>query len=295
MEIKAALEAVRSLEGPLEVVSDSTYVVNCFRDRWWEGWLARGWLNKAKKPVANRDLWEPLIDAYRADPQRVRFTWVKGHSDDPMNDLVDRLAVEAAQKQVGRTGTGHPVDLGPADPAGREQRDDRVPPGHRLVVAGARPPELGGYDDNPVADRVRTPARRDPGGQTRDARRPRRAHRPRPRGRAARRGGRRRGRRPLRRRAAVSRPRLGVAGRQPRPLRGAARRRARPGVVADASPGVEAGCRCRARPTRRLAGSPRGRGGGRVRTARTHAPRQVRSLQDHLGDDVWVVTPAASP
>ena len=58
MEVAAALEAVRALDGELTVVSDSTYVVNCFRDRWWEGWLARGWLNKAKKPVANRDLWE---------------------------------------------------------------------------------------------------------------------------------------------------------------------------------------------------------------------------------------------
>ncbi|MBA2752822.1 MAG: ribonuclease HI, partial [Actinobacteria bacterium] len=57
MEIKAALEAVRALDGELVVVSDSTYVVNCFRDRWWEGWLARGWMNKARKPVANRDLW----------------------------------------------------------------------------------------------------------------------------------------------------------------------------------------------------------------------------------------------
>ena len=37
MEIKAALEAVQALDGPLEVFSDSTYVVNCFRDRWWEG------------------------------------------------------------------------------------------------------------------------------------------------------------------------------------------------------------------------------------------------------------------
>jgi ribonuclease HI len=160
MEIKAALEAVRALEGPIEVVSDSTYVVNCFRDRWWEGWLERGWLNKAKKPVANRDLWEPLIDEYRADPQRIRFTWVKGHSDDRMNDLVDRLAVEAAQKQVGRTGTGTPNDLGPADvphnPSNGPKRDDpRAPAGHRLVVTGLRPPELGGYDDNPVAVGVR--------------------------------------------------------------------------------------------------------------------------------------------
>ena len=96
MEIHAVLDAVQTLEGPIEIVSDSTYVVHCFRDRWWEGWLRRGWVNSAKKPVANRDLWEPLIDAYRADPQRLKFRWVKGHSGDPMNDLVDRLAVAAA-------------------------------------------------------------------------------------------------------------------------------------------------------------------------------------------------------
>ena len=108
MEITAALEALRSLtpDAPdgVEVVSDSTYVVNCFRDRWWERWLAKGWKNSQRKDVANRDLWEPLIDAYRVDPQRLRFRWVKGHGGDPMNDLVDRLAVEAAGAQVGRSG-----------------------------------------------------------------------------------------------------------------------------------------------------------------------------------------------
>jgi ribonuclease HI len=103
MEIHAVLEAVRTLEGPLEIVSDSTYVVNCFRDGWWRGWLAKGWVNSQRKPVANRDLWEPLIDSYRRDPERLRFRWVKGHSGDPMNDLVDRLAVEAALTQTGRT------------------------------------------------------------------------------------------------------------------------------------------------------------------------------------------------
>lgn len=96
MEIQAALEAVTTLDGPLEVVSDSTYVVNCFRDAWWQGWLARGWVNSAKKPVANRDLWEPLIEAVR-DRGDVSFRWVKGHSGDTMNDLVDRLAVEAGR------------------------------------------------------------------------------------------------------------------------------------------------------------------------------------------------------
>ena len=57
MELRAALEALRAVSGPVEVVSDSTYVVNCFRDRWYEGWLRRGWRNSNRKPVANRDLW----------------------------------------------------------------------------------------------------------------------------------------------------------------------------------------------------------------------------------------------
>ena len=154
MEVTAALEAVTSLDGPLEVVSDSTYVVNCFRDRWWEGWLARGWLTKGRQPVANRDLWEPLIEAVRADPGRVRFRWVKGHGDDPVNDLVDRLAVEAARTQSGRHGEQPPADLGPADDPSAGG-DPRVPDGHLLVVGGHRPPALGGYDTNPVTDGVR--------------------------------------------------------------------------------------------------------------------------------------------
>ena len=135
MEIKAVLEAVTTLDGPLEVVSDSTYVVNCFRDRWWEGWLARGWTNSQRKPVANRDLWEPLIDAYRTDPRRLRFRWVKGHSADRYNDLVDRLAVEAARTQRGQAGVGAPE--GPL-PAADAPVTPGVPEGHRLVVGGDR-------------------------------------------------------------------------------------------------------------------------------------------------------------
>jgi ribonuclease HI len=97
MEVRAALEAVRALDGPLLVVSDSTYVVNCFRDKWYAGWLSRGWTNSSRQPVANRDLWEPLVTLFleRGD---VAFSWVKGHSGDRMNDFVDRLAVEAAKR-----------------------------------------------------------------------------------------------------------------------------------------------------------------------------------------------------
>lgn len=100
MEIMAVLEALGSLDGPLTVVSDSTYVVNCFRDRWYERWMTNGWRNSKKEPVANTDLWKPLVEIYLR--RRPAFRWVKGHSGDPMNDLVDRLAVVAASSAPGR-------------------------------------------------------------------------------------------------------------------------------------------------------------------------------------------------
>src|SRR4029450_11268326 len=84
MEITAALEAVRALPDALDVVSDSTYVVNCFRDRWWEGWLARGWVSSKKQPVANRDLGEPLVEVVRA--RDVTFRWVQRHGGEPGQD-----------------------------------------------------------------------------------------------------------------------------------------------------------------------------------------------------------------
>lgn len=99
MEIQAALEAVTTLtERPLTVVSDSTYVVNCFRNSWWRGWLAKGWVNSQKKPVANRELWEPLIAEYQRGG--IDFEWVKGHSGDVMNDRVDALAVVERDNQA---------------------------------------------------------------------------------------------------------------------------------------------------------------------------------------------------
>jgi len=124
MEISAALDAARSLPDALEIVSDSTYVVNCFRDRWWEKWVAKGWTGSARQPVANRDLWEPLVDLYREAPGRLQFRWVKGHSSDPFNDLVDRLAVAAATSQYGAEGEEPPGagTLGPADAPARRSR-----------------------------------------------------------------------------------------------------------------------------------------------------------------------------
>ncbi len=98
MELTAVLEALRAIDGQVTVFSDSTYVVNCFNDRWYEGWLARNWRNSQKKPVANRDLWEPLVAIFNDRGDELAFVWVKGHSGDPMNDLVDSMAVAEVDK-----------------------------------------------------------------------------------------------------------------------------------------------------------------------------------------------------
>ncbi len=106
MEVWAVLDALTTLlelpEVNIRIVSDSTYVVNCFRDTWYKGWMARGWKNSQKQPVANQDLWKPLIAIYLDHHERVSFEWVKGHSGNNMNDRVDALAVAAAASQYGR-------------------------------------------------------------------------------------------------------------------------------------------------------------------------------------------------
>lgn len=112
MELTAVLEGLRAVAGPLEVVSDSTYVTDCFRDRWWEGWLRRDWLNSRRKPVANRDLWTPLIEIYRPRADEIVFRWVKGHSGDAWNEIADQLANDAARTQRPRSGCCLPSSAG---------------------------------------------------------------------------------------------------------------------------------------------------------------------------------------
>lgn len=100
MELAAVLNALLAyseIDEPILIRSDSTYVVHCFRDKWWMGWQRRGWKNSQRQPVANRDLWEPLIDLVnkRGD---ISFEWVKAHNGEPMNELVDQLAVAASRR-----------------------------------------------------------------------------------------------------------------------------------------------------------------------------------------------------
>jgi ribonuclease HI len=97
MELTAAIEGLAAVPGQRRVhlYSDSAYIVNCFRERWWERWEKNGWKNTQKQPVANRDLWEQLLALTR----RHDVVWhkVRGHSGDPLNDRVDQLARDAIQ------------------------------------------------------------------------------------------------------------------------------------------------------------------------------------------------------
>ena len=104
MEMQAVLAALAALEGcdPVEVVTDSGYIVNCFEQRWWEGWQRRNWRNSKKEPVKNQDLWVPLIE--QVLERGVSFRWVKGHGGDPWNDAADLLATQAADMQRGSQG-----------------------------------------------------------------------------------------------------------------------------------------------------------------------------------------------
>jgi ribonuclease HI len=105
MELFAVIRAVDAFDGHMRIVSDSTYVVNCFKQRWWAGWRAKGWRNAKGEPVANQDLWRPLIEqVVDVRAGEIEMAWVKGHAGDVMNELVDGLATEAARTQARRIG-----------------------------------------------------------------------------------------------------------------------------------------------------------------------------------------------
>ena len=91
MELTAAIEGLRALKRPSEVVlyTDSKYVMDGITS-WLANWKARGWKTAAKKPVKNQDLWQAL-DAETAR-HNIRWVWVKGHSGHDGNEEADRLA-----------------------------------------------------------------------------------------------------------------------------------------------------------------------------------------------------------
>ncbi|GAU76184.1 ribonuclease H [Fusibacter sp. 3D3] len=81
MELTAAIEALKSLKTTsleVRIFSDSAYVVNCFREGWYQKWRLNGWRNSKKEPVENKLLWETLIHLVESF-SKVEFYKIKGH------------------------------------------------------------------------------------------------------------------------------------------------------------------------------------------------------------------------
>ena len=72
-----AFEAIKKDSQNIEVFSDSAYLINCFREKWYENWLRNDWKTSGKKPVENRDLWEAILPYLKK--HRIKFYRVKGH------------------------------------------------------------------------------------------------------------------------------------------------------------------------------------------------------------------------
>jgi ribonuclease HI len=91
MELTAAVRALEALKRPCRVVmnTDSRYVMDGIT-KWIIGWKKKGWVNAAKQPIKNIDLWQALDAA--AARHEVEWRWVKGHSGDVDNERADALA-----------------------------------------------------------------------------------------------------------------------------------------------------------------------------------------------------------
>ncbi|WP_029422665.1 ribonuclease HI [Alicyclobacillus macrosporangiidus] len=98
MELTAAYEALRRLKEPCRVTlySDSAYLINCFRQKWYLSWRRNGWKNSKGEPVQNRDLWEKLLA--EVERHQVRFEKVRGHAGVAWNERCDQLARAAVPK-----------------------------------------------------------------------------------------------------------------------------------------------------------------------------------------------------
>jgi ribonuclease HI len=104
MELTAVIRALESLtrDCDVDLFTDSQYVKQGIED-WIHGWKRNGWKTADRKPVKNAELWRELEQ--QAARHRVRWHWVRGHSEDAGNERADALAnrgVEEVRGSVAR-------------------------------------------------------------------------------------------------------------------------------------------------------------------------------------------------
>jgi ribonuclease HI len=90
MAVIAGLEALKKESCNVTIYSDSQYIVKAVEEGWLRNWIATNFKGGKK----NRDLWMRFHDL--AQKHKLRFTWVRGHADNPYNNRCDELATQAA-------------------------------------------------------------------------------------------------------------------------------------------------------------------------------------------------------
>ena len=96
MELTTAIRGLEALKRPcrVQLFTDSNYVRDGIT-KWIHGWRRNGWRTADKKPVKNAELWQALIEA--AEPHRIDWHWVRGHTGHPENERADALACPEAE------------------------------------------------------------------------------------------------------------------------------------------------------------------------------------------------------
>ena len=98
MEITAVIEGLKQLkkQSEVQIYSDSSYVVNAFKQGWIYNWIKKGWKTANGESVKNQELWQELYNLTKI--HKVEFIKVKGHSDNEFNNRCDEMAREAIKK-----------------------------------------------------------------------------------------------------------------------------------------------------------------------------------------------------
>ncbi|HIQ51174.1 MAG TPA: ribonuclease HI [Nautiliaceae bacterium] len=93
MELKAVIEALKSLKEPceIELYSDSTYVLKGINE-----WI-NNWIKKEFKNVKNKELWQEFLNVKQN--HKIFTNWIKAHSGHKENEICDKIAKEEAQKR----------------------------------------------------------------------------------------------------------------------------------------------------------------------------------------------------
>ena len=95
MELLAPIKALNKIPigSKIQIFTDSKYVKSGITE-WIHNWKKNGWKTANKQSVKNKELWTELD--LLTEKFEIKWSWVKAHSTNKLNNEVDFLAREAA-------------------------------------------------------------------------------------------------------------------------------------------------------------------------------------------------------